>query len=63
VAPGPIYTDGSSPDRIAALGETTLLGTAAQPEDIADTIAFVVSPRARYITGAIIAVDGGRTAI
>ncbi|QDZ15484.1 SDR family NAD(P)-dependent oxidoreductase [Humibacter ginsenosidimutans] len=63
VAPGPIYTGGSSPDRIAALGETTLLGAAAQPEDIADTIAFLASPRAAYITGAVVAVDGGRTAI
>ncbi len=62
VAPGPIYT-GADVYRIAALGKTTLLGHAAQPEDIAATIEFLVSPRARYITGAVFPVDGGRTAI
>lgn len=63
IAPGPVYTDGADSDRIAALGSTTLLGWAAQPEMIADTIEFLVSPRGRYITGAVVPVDGGRTAI
>jgi NAD(P)-dependent dehydrogenase (short-subunit alcohol dehydrogenase family) len=63
VAPGPIYTGATGDDRTFALGETTLIGKAAQPEDIANTIAFLASPRSAYITGAVIAVDGGRTAI
>jgi NAD(P)-dependent dehydrogenase (short-subunit alcohol dehydrogenase family) len=63
VAPGPVYTGGSVPERTTALGNTTLLNRAAQPEEIAETIAFLASPRAEYITGATIAVDGGRTAI
>ena len=63
VAPGPVYTDGANSDRTAALGETTLLGRAAQAEEIAEVIAFVVSDAASYITGAVIPVDGGRTAI
>ena len=63
VAPGPAYTDGAVPERTAALGRTTLLGRAAEASEIADVIAFLASPRAAYITGAVIAADGGRTAI
>jgi NAD(P)-dependent dehydrogenase (short-subunit alcohol dehydrogenase family) len=63
VAPGPVFTEGAAPQRTVALGNTTVLKRAAQPEEIAETIAFLASPRAAYITGATIAVDGGRTAI
>jgi NAD(P)-dependent dehydrogenase (short-subunit alcohol dehydrogenase family) len=63
IAPGPAYTGGTTPERIAALGETTLLARAAQPAEIADVIAFLASPKAGYITGAVIAADGGRTAV
>ena len=63
IAPGPAYTDGASPDRIAALGGTTLLARAAQPAEVAGVVAFLASPQAGYITGAVIAADGGRTAI
>jgi NAD(P)-dependent dehydrogenase (short-subunit alcohol dehydrogenase family) len=61
VAPGPVFTEGAK--NTIALGKTTLLGRAAQPEEIAETIAFLASPRAGYITGAVIPVDGGRTAV
>jgi NAD(P)-dependent dehydrogenase (short-subunit alcohol dehydrogenase family) len=63
VAPGPVYSNGASAERIEALGATTLLGRAAQPQEIADVIAFLATPRAQYVTGATIAVDGGRTAV
>jgi len=63
IAPGPVWTNGSAHDRIEALGATTLLARAAQPGEIAGVIAFLASPRASYITGAVIAADGGRTAI
>ena len=63
IAPGPVFTAGAAPDRIAQLGETTILKRAAQPEEIAEAVAFLVSPAAAYFTGATIAADGGRTAI
>jgi NAD(P)-dependent dehydrogenase (short-subunit alcohol dehydrogenase family) len=63
VASGPAYTGGAAPERTEALGGTTLLARAAQPGEIADVVAFLASPKAGYITGAVLAADGGRTAI
>jgi len=63
VAAGPVYTDGAAPDRTEQLGRTTALGRAAQAEEIASVVAFLASAGGSYITGSVIAVDGGRTAI
>jgi NAD(P)-dependent dehydrogenase (short-subunit alcohol dehydrogenase family) len=63
VAPGPVYSDGADPERIEALGHTTLMGRAAQPEEIAEVIAFLASDKSGYVTGAVFPVDGGRTAV
>jgi NAD(P)-dependent dehydrogenase (short-subunit alcohol dehydrogenase family) len=64
VAPGPVYTPTpSGPEFIRQLGATTPLDRAAQPEEIAEVVAFLVSDRASYITGTTVAADGGRTAI
>jgi NAD(P)-dependent dehydrogenase (short-subunit alcohol dehydrogenase family) len=63
VAPGPVFSDGASADRIEQLGTTTLLGRGAQVEEIAGVIAFLASPQASYVTGALVPVDGGRTAV
>jgi NAD(P)-dependent dehydrogenase (short-subunit alcohol dehydrogenase family) len=64
VAPGPVYTPSpSGPEFTTALGETTPMHRASQPEEIAEVIAFLASPRASYITGTTVAVDGGRRAV
>jgi NAD(P)-dependent dehydrogenase (short-subunit alcohol dehydrogenase family) len=63
IAAGPVLTPGAARERIEALGATTLLSRAAQPGEIAEVIAFLASPKAGYVTGAVLAADGGRTAI
>jgi NAD(P)-dependent dehydrogenase (short-subunit alcohol dehydrogenase family) len=62
VAPGPVATDmtGSlSDDRLADLTNMVPLQRVAEPEEIAGVVAFLASPDAAYITGAVIPVDGG----
>jgi NAD(P)-dependent dehydrogenase (short-subunit alcohol dehydrogenase family) len=63
IAPGPVRTEGARPEVTDGLAATTLLGRAAQPEEIGEVIAFLAGPKAGYITGATIPVDGGRTAV
>ena len=66
VAPGPVDTPlvaaaTSIPEVAAALAERTPLhARIGQPDEIADVVAFLASDAARWVTGDIIAVDGGQ---
>lgn len=53
-----VYAD---PEVAAARDALVPLGRVATPEDIADVIAFLLSPDARYVHGHDIIVDGGVT--
>jgi 3-oxoacyl-[acyl-carrier protein] reductase len=62
VAPGYITTEMTAAldeDQTAALRERIPLGRLGDPEDVAGVVRFLVGPWARYITGQILAVDGG----
>jgi len=64
VAPGFITTDMTDelPDALkAAVIGRIPLGSFGTTRDIAETVAFLASPAARYITGQVLAVDGGMT--
>jgi NAD(P)-dependent dehydrogenase (short-subunit alcohol dehydrogenase family) len=63
VAPGPVYTAVQPAEETETIGASTILGRGAQVDEIAEVISFLASPKASYITGALYAVDGGRTAI
>lgn len=47
-------------DAIALLNRSVPLGRIAEPEDVADVIAFLASDEARYIAGALVDVTGAK---
>ncbi|HIJ37849.1 MAG TPA: beta-ketoacyl-ACP reductase [Rhodospirillaceae bacterium] len=63
VAPGFILTDMTKampPDILAAEAKKIPVGRLGQPEDIGATVAFLASEQASFITGQVIAVNGGQ---
>ena len=61
VAPGLIETDMTTDlgDAKDALGSLIPMGRIGQPADVAGVVSFLASEHSRYITGAVIPVDGG----
>ena len=64
VAPGPIWTplipSTMPPEKVASFGENTPLGRAGQPAELAPVYVLLASDEASYISGARVAVTGGR---
>lgn len=61
VAPGVIQTDmvrALGAETVSSLLDETPLGRLGTPEDIAETVAFLVSDKASFVTGQILTVDG-----
>ncbi|HSW30040.1 MAG TPA: 3-oxoacyl-[acyl-carrier-protein] reductase [Longimicrobiales bacterium] len=62
IAPGFIRTDMTgalAEAQVAALKQVIPLGALGEAEDVAGVARFLVGPGARYITGQVLAVDGG----
>lgn len=60
VSPGTVWTQfHRDPDRPAKLAGSIPLGRAGKPEEISGAVAWLLSPDASYVTGAIIRVAGG----
>jgi NAD(P)-dependent dehydrogenase (short-subunit alcohol dehydrogenase family) len=64
VAPGPVWTplipSTMEPDKVAEFGENTPLGRPGQPVELAPVYVLLASDEASYVSGARVAVTGGR---
>ena len=59
MAPGFVETDMTQDLDRAALERQIPMHRFAKPEEVADAVAFLVSPGAAYITGDVISINGG----
>jgi len=65
VSPGPTRTEGTAAmrDAVQQLAAQAPAGRPAAPEEIAEAIVFLATERSSFVQGAILPVDGGRTAV
>ncbi|MEV1179032.1 SDR family oxidoreductase [Nonomuraea sp. NPDC049784] len=65
VSPGPTRTEGTAGmgEDLDQLASAAPAGRPGTPEEVAEAIAFLASPRASFIHGTTVHVDGGRTAV
>ncbi|WP_436535537.1 SDR family NAD(P)-dependent oxidoreductase [Actinoplanes sp. HUAS TT8] len=65
VSPGPTRTEGTAVlgESLGNLAAAAPAGRAAAPEEIAAAIVFLAGDEASFVHGAVVPVDGGRTAV
>ena len=59
IAPGFIKSDMTKDLNEAELKKTVPLGRFGEPQEVADLVSFLASPKAAYITGQTISINGG----
>ncbi len=60
VAPGLIETDMNPPARLQRLVPGVPIRRVGQPDEVAEAVAWLMSPAASYVVGTILTVSGGR---
>jgi NAD(P)-dependent dehydrogenase (short-subunit alcohol dehydrogenase family) len=67
VAPGPVATEqllkAYGPAGYADRGRSIPLNRLAEPEEVADAIEFLLGEGSKYLTGVVLPIDGGATAV